>query len=358
MSKAKAMMLTLGAVGLGAVAVLVGGQAAAAQPKDGKAPAKPPAKTGPVPVKPDWGKLSTAQLKTLTGGAVLKRGSRGDGVRAWQQLLRNDGYLQVAVDGEFGDVTDQATRDWQSKRGLEADGEVGPATRAKIGTPASAPKPATLPQTPARPQNAKGGAVPVVIPEIKVIPPIPAPGAGPVVTVPSGVPAVPEIQIVPGNAAHLAGELALHLLTLQVALGGPKPAKSKYNHELVKEFQKAAGLTADGEPGPNTFIQIARRLTAGTIPLVMFWPKDATKKNVEDYRKVLRAIAAQAPEPVRTALYTAADSERGQGGINGELAPIVKTPVPAAPRPPSPAVKGNATDNMPGMSQSPSDSRA
>lgn len=365
MSKAKAMILTLGAVGVGAAVVLAGRQSAAATPA--KPGAKPPAK--PAPAKPapkpatgtpvvltttDWAKLSTAQLKQLTGTAVLKNGSTGDGVRAWQQILRNDGYTLVIVDGDFQTVTDSATRAWQTERGLQADGEVGELTRAKIGTApiARKPAPAVSPIPQAKPQTA-GSAPKIVIPDVKPIPPIPAPGAGPVVIVPSGVPAVPEVQIVPGNATHLAGELALHLITLELALGGPKQAKTKYNKELAKEFQKTVGLVADGEPGPKTFVEMARRITAGTIPLVMFWPKTATKQTVEDYRKQIRAIAAQAPEPVRTALYTAADKETGQGGINGPMPPVGKTPVPAAPA--APVVKGNATDNMPGLSSSPSD---
>ncbi len=91
--------------------------------------------TAPAPVAspPSYASLSTEQLKALTGTKILKKGQKGDPIKAWQQLLRNDSY-PVAVDGVFGTETQAGTAAWQKKRGLVGDGEVGPLTRAKIGT--------------------------------------------------------------------------------------------------------------------------------------------------------------------------------------------------------------------------------
>lgn len=58
---------------------------------------------------------------------VLRRGSLGSDVRAWQ------GILGQAQDGVFGIVTDTATRAWQQARNLPADGIVGAATWAAAG---------------------------------------------------------------------------------------------------------------------------------------------------------------------------------------------------------------------------------
>jgi peptidoglycan hydrolase-like protein with peptidoglycan-binding domain len=55
----------------------------------------------------------------------------GSDVSAWQQFLTAQGILPGTVDGIYGPVTTQATRDYQSSRGLTADGIAGPATFAQ-----------------------------------------------------------------------------------------------------------------------------------------------------------------------------------------------------------------------------------
>ena len=52
----------------------------------------------------------------------IKKGSTGKAVKLWQVIVG------VEVDGEFGPLTDVATRAFQSKRKLEVDGIVGPIT--------------------------------------------------------------------------------------------------------------------------------------------------------------------------------------------------------------------------------------
>ena len=52
----------------------------------------------------------------------IKKGSTGKAVKLWQIIVG------VEVDGEFGPVTDVATRAFQEKRKLEVDGIVGPIT--------------------------------------------------------------------------------------------------------------------------------------------------------------------------------------------------------------------------------------
>ena len=57
---------------------------------------------------------------------VLKRGSRGDTVRALQEALSID------ADGKFGPGTERAVRSHQEQSGLEADGIAGPGTLASL----------------------------------------------------------------------------------------------------------------------------------------------------------------------------------------------------------------------------------
>ena len=65
---------------------------------------------------------------------VLKRGSKGDQVKAVQRMLYSMGYDLGAskVDGDFGSKTEAAVRAYQKKNGLEADGIVGSATWKKL----------------------------------------------------------------------------------------------------------------------------------------------------------------------------------------------------------------------------------
>lgn len=70
---------------------------------------------------------------------LLRDGLTGHDVAAWQAVLRYearpDGWLlrwPLTVDGAFGPVTERATKAYQARRGLAADGIVGAATRATI----------------------------------------------------------------------------------------------------------------------------------------------------------------------------------------------------------------------------------
>lgn len=56
---------------------------------------------------------------------ILRLTSEGSYVRSWQSFLKDEGYAIEVVDGDFGKLTDQATRIFQQKNNLEADGIVG-----------------------------------------------------------------------------------------------------------------------------------------------------------------------------------------------------------------------------------------
>ena len=66
--------------------------------------------------------------------SVLRKGAKGEQVKALQRLLYAMGYdLGTAlIDGDFGSKTDAAVRAYQKHKGLEADGIVGPATWKKL----------------------------------------------------------------------------------------------------------------------------------------------------------------------------------------------------------------------------------
>jgi murein L,D-transpeptidase YcbB/YkuD len=65
------------------------------------------------------------------GEPMLRQGSRGPSVAALQADLVVCGF-EIAVDGIFGPQTDGAVRGFQAEEGLDADGIVGPLTRAAL----------------------------------------------------------------------------------------------------------------------------------------------------------------------------------------------------------------------------------
>ena len=68
------------------------------------------------------------------GERLLKHGSAGEDVKQLQQYLIQLGYDlgKWGADGEFGDATELAVKDFQKKNGLEADGQYGKKTHAAL----------------------------------------------------------------------------------------------------------------------------------------------------------------------------------------------------------------------------------
>lgn len=67
---------------------------------------------------------------------LLKRGSTGESVVHWQHALNAAAKWRPPLligDGLFGPITEERTREFQAVNGLDADGIVGPLTRAAMG---------------------------------------------------------------------------------------------------------------------------------------------------------------------------------------------------------------------------------
>ncbi len=65
---------------------------------------------------------------------LLRNGSISQEVIKWQQFLAKQGFSVKSFDGIFGPETEKATKQWQGKNGLKADGIVGKASFTKAAT--------------------------------------------------------------------------------------------------------------------------------------------------------------------------------------------------------------------------------
>lgn len=63
---------------------------------------------------------------------LLKKGSKGDGVKWLQWALTNAGYDCGGIDGDYGSKTVKAVKEFQKAYGLGVDGIAGPVTRTKL----------------------------------------------------------------------------------------------------------------------------------------------------------------------------------------------------------------------------------
>ena len=59
---------------------------------------------------------------------ILRIGSKGSDVERWQNFLIGLGHLRSTADGDFGPMTETATKAYQRSKRVTADGIVGPST--------------------------------------------------------------------------------------------------------------------------------------------------------------------------------------------------------------------------------------
>ncbi len=132
--------------------VLIGAGAAAwlvwslTKPSTASAAETAPGSQLPAPGQTGTGSGSSASPtpQAPTPSSLLRRGSSGPAVLAWQTTLVYGGYLPDAPssrDSAFGPLTEAATKVFQQKAGITVDGIVGPETRAAAARLISRPSP-------------------------------------------------------------------------------------------------------------------------------------------------------------------------------------------------------------------------
>ncbi|NUN64417.1 peptidoglycan-binding protein [Pseudanabaena biceps] len=94
-----------------------------------------------------WTKLRAVNPTTPSALPSLLPGSKGAAVAKAQQLLKDKGFYQGRVDGDFGAVTRDAIAAFQRANGLAVDGKVGDQTWKKLQFTAIASPPISAPTT-------------------------------------------------------------------------------------------------------------------------------------------------------------------------------------------------------------------
>jgi hypothetical protein len=138
-------------------------------------------------------------------------------------------------------------------------------------------------------------------------------------TPPDGTPILPDsgTPTEKTKAQRIAEGLVANLKSVQSKFGMPG-AKGREDKVLAKAYQAAEGVTGgglDGKIGPGSMLKIASYVS--DLPLVMYWPTSATKKNVLKYRADLLALADQASGSRASELRASAAREHGQAGVVG-----------------------------------------
>jgi len=124
------------AVGLGLVILLIVGLAVGGVFNSSSKPTTSPIITITSPAATTTSTQTTQNNHTVVvvPGAPLKPGDTGAQVKVLQTALNHLGYSVGKVDGTYGPATTQAVKNFQTAKGLTADGVAGPQTLAAMSS--------------------------------------------------------------------------------------------------------------------------------------------------------------------------------------------------------------------------------
>ena len=94
----------------------------------------------PLPAMPDTVRARNVLPDAPTPEPALSTGSHGDKVTALQTRLRDLGYYQGEIDGQFGPGTREAVIAFQRQNGLDADGLAGEETQRVLFSDRAIPR--------------------------------------------------------------------------------------------------------------------------------------------------------------------------------------------------------------------------
>ena len=98
--------------------------------------------------------IAAPSARAASDREILRLGSTGPAVENWKAFLRMNGLLRDAVQsGGFDQATEEATIAFQRRKGITADGIVGPQTRAAMNAPDASTQSQLLAPTPPLPTD-------------------------------------------------------------------------------------------------------------------------------------------------------------------------------------------------------------
>ncbi|MBR1123485.1 TIGR02594 family protein [Bradyrhizobium lablabi] len=197
---------------------------------------------------------SASAIAGLVGDQILRVGDAGPIVQAVQLRLARLGYPLKGT-GNYGPATEQAVRDFQTRRALEVDGEVGPEVATAIDRALDALSRSAAP----RPRADQDRAPPVAdSPTMRSQPAQPAAGS---------------LADLLGDGVLGLGDQGSVVTALQLALaklGYPLTGTGYFGgatEAAVTDFQQQRGLEVDGEVGAETAQAIDGAVTGAPRPL-------------------------------------------------------------------------------------------
>ncbi len=186
--------------------------------------------------------------------SVLKEGSRGDAVVSLQQKLISLGYLTGKADGIYGNSTVSAVKAFQRASGLTADGDAGASTLAALSAAMATP--------------------------------VPTPAATPAPTQSS--------VLKEGSRGDAVVSLQQKLISLGYLTGKADGIYGNSTVSAVKAFQRASGLTADGDAGASTLAALAAAMATPTpVPTATPAPAQSSVLQKGDRGDAVKAVQEQ-----------------------------------------------------------------
>ncbi len=169
---------------------------------------------------------------SAASSSVLKNGATGDDVRKMQSRLKELGYLKGSADGDFGEATETAVKNFQANNGLTVDGVAGSATLNKLYSSSARKAPtATITNKPTN---------------------------------------TPFTSLKLGSSGDDVRKMQQRLRTLGYLKGSADGDFGEATEAAVRAFQKAHGLTVDGKAGTDTLNKLysssAKKAVATATP--------------------------------------------------------------------------------------------
>ena len=176
--------------------------------------------------------VSNATATPSSTSGTLKIGSTGSEVRKMQQRLKELGYLKGSADGDFGEATETAVKNFQANNGLTVDGKAGNATLNKLYSDSARKAPATTATNTPKATN------------------------------------TPFTSLKNGSTGAEVKKMQQRLKALGYLKGSADGDFGDATEAAVKAFQARNGLTVDGKAGTATLNKLysSTALKATTAP--------------------------------------------------------------------------------------------